>query len=288
MLLLAIDTSTTAITVAVHDGEQVVAEVTTLDARGHAEHLAPGVTRALEGAGARVRDLTDVVCGLGPGPFTGLRVGIVTARTLALATGATLHGVCSLDALAHEAYAGGSGGELLVATDARRKEVYWARYSRHAAGPAGVPTRVEGPHVARAADLPGDVAALPVVGRGPVLYPDAFAGAHGIPLDVSARWLADLTARRLAAGDPLDEHEPFYLRRPDAVRGAVGAGGAGARCQERRGRLGRLRPGGGRERAAGDDVARHPAPGRAGGGDLRRRRLERGDVVVRAGRAAAA
>ena len=77
MLLLAIDTSTTAITVAVHDGSRVVAEVTTLDARGHAEHLAPGITRALAGAGAQAGDVTDVVCGLGPGPFTGLRVGIV-------------------------------------------------------------------------------------------------------------------------------------------------------------------------------------------------------------------
>jgi tRNA threonylcarbamoyladenosine biosynthesis protein TsaB len=221
VLLLAIDTSTTAITVAVHDGSRVVAEVTTLDARGHAEHLAPGVTRALDDVGARVGDLTDIVCGLGPGPFTGLRVGIVTARTLALATGATLHGVCSLDALAHEAYAGGPGmGQLLVATDARRKEVYWARYaagagdgSRAGSGPG----RLDGPHVARAADLPPEVAALPAVGRGPVLYPDAFGGPHGIPLDVSAAALADLTVRRLAAGEPTDEHEPYYLRRPDAV-----------------------------------------------------------------------
>ncbi|MEO7235218.1 MAG: tRNA (adenosine(37)-N6)-threonylcarbamoyltransferase complex dimerization subunit type 1 TsaB [Lapillicoccus sp.] len=214
MLLLAIDTATTAITVAVHDGSRVLAEVTTLDARGHAEHLAPGISAALEEAGTGVGDLTDVVCGLGPGPFTGLRVGIVTARTLALATGAALHGVCSLDALAHEAYASGAQGELLVATDARRKEVYWARY---ASGPDGSPARLDGPHVARAADLPADAAALPAVGRGPGLYPDVFGDAGGPPLDVSAGWLADLAARRLAAGDPLDEHEPFYLRRPDAV-----------------------------------------------------------------------
>ncbi len=84
-------------------------------------------------------------------------------------------------------------------------------------GPTGLPVRLDGPHVARAADLPVDVAALPAVGRGPGLYPDAFGAAHGLPLDVSAGWLADLAARRLAAGDPVDEHEPFYLRRPDAV-----------------------------------------------------------------------
>jgi tRNA threonylcarbamoyl adenosine modification protein YeaZ len=211
VLLLAIDTSTTAITVAVHDGSRTLAEATTLDARGHAEHLAPGITRVLDEAGALPGDLTDIVCGLGPGPFTGLRVGLVTARTLALVTGARLHGLCSLDALAYQA---GVASELLVATDARRKEVYWATY---APGAAGLPLRVDGPHVTKPANLPAEVFALPAVGRGPVLYPDAFGSPLDGPLDVSAAALADLVARRLAAGDVLDEHEPYYLRRPDAA-----------------------------------------------------------------------
>jgi tRNA threonylcarbamoyladenosine biosynthesis protein TsaB len=211
VLLLAIDTSTTAITVALHDGSRTLAEATTLDARGHAEHLAPGLTRVLGEAGATPGDLTDIVCGLGPGPFTGLRVGLVTARTLAFVTGARLHGVCSLDALAYQA---GVTGELLVATDARRKEVYWARYA--AAGPR-LPQRVDGPHVGRAADLPAALTVLPAVGRGAVLYPDAFASPLDGPLDVSAAALADLAARRLATGETLDEHEPYYLRRPDAA-----------------------------------------------------------------------
>jgi tRNA threonylcarbamoyladenosine biosynthesis protein TsaB len=211
VLLLAIDTSTTAITVAVHDGSRALAEATTLDARGHAEHLAPGITRVLAGAGASPRDLTDIVCGLGPGPFTGLRVGIVTARTLALATGGRLHGLCSLDVLAFQA---GVEGELLVATDARRKEVYWARYALAA---MGIPVRLDGPHVAKPADLPADAAALPGVGRGPLLYPGSFAQPLDGPLDVSGAALAELVVRRLATGDPLDEHEPYYLRRPDAA-----------------------------------------------------------------------
>ncbi|MDQ6714723.1 MAG: tRNA (adenosine(37)-N6)-threonylcarbamoyltransferase complex dimerization subunit type 1 TsaB, partial [Actinomycetota bacterium] len=96
MLLLAIDTSTTAITVALHDGTRTLGEATTLDSRGHAEHLAPGIVRVLAQSGLSPADLTDVACGLGPGPFTGLRVGIVTARALALSTDAALHGVCSL------------------------------------------------------------------------------------------------------------------------------------------------------------------------------------------------
>jgi tRNA threonylcarbamoyladenosine biosynthesis protein TsaB len=211
VLLLAIDTSTTAITVALHDGTRTVAEATTLAARGHAEHLAPGLTRVLGEADATPGDLTDIVCGLGPGPFTGLRVGLVTARTLAFVTGARLHGVCSLDALAYQA---DRDGELLVATDARRKEVYWARY---ASGGGGIPVRVDGPHVGRAADLPVDVSGLPAVGRGPGLYPDAFGSPLDGPLDVSAAALAALAARRLAAGETLDEHEPYYLRRPDAA-----------------------------------------------------------------------
>ncbi len=93
MLLLAIDTSTTAITTALHDGSSVVAEVTTLDARAHAEHLAPGVRAALAEVGAEPTDVTDVVVGIGPGPFTGLRVGIVTGRTFAFALGLTVRAV---------------------------------------------------------------------------------------------------------------------------------------------------------------------------------------------------
>jgi tRNA threonylcarbamoyladenosine biosynthesis protein TsaB len=211
VLLLALDTSTTAITVALHDGSQILAEATTLDARGHGEHLAPGVTRVLDEASAQPGDLTDIACGLGPGPFTGLRVGIVTARTLALVTGAQLHGLCSLDALAYQA---GVEGEMLVATDARRKEIYWARYATYG---TRIPVRLDGPHVARPADLPADVAALPAVGRGPLLYPTAFAEPLERPLDVSGAALADLVVERLAAGDPVSEHEPFYLRRPDAA-----------------------------------------------------------------------
>lgn len=224
MLLLALDTSTTAVTVALHDGDRLIAEATTLDARAHAEQLAPGLAKVLVEAGAEPGDVTDVVGGLGPGPFTGLRVGLVTARTFAMATGARLLGVCSLDALAHEAYAahGATEEEIIVATDARRKEVYWARYAPP--GHNATATRLAGPAVARPADLPSDVAALATVGRGPLLYPDTLGsgGQQGgdtarILLDVSAGWLADLVVRRLAAGEAVDEHEPYYLRRPDAA-----------------------------------------------------------------------
>ena len=211
-VLLAIDTSTTAVALA--DGTGVLAEATTLDARAHAEHLAPGIRAVLARAGAQPGDVTDVVVGTGPGPFTGLRVGIATARTFALALGIDVHGLCSLDALAHAAWSArpDRGGDLLVATDARRKEVYAAVYRLSVSGAR----RLDGPRVTRAADLPAEVRSLPAVGRGALLYPDALPGG-GEPLDVSASALADLAARRLRAGEPLDGPEPRYLRRPDVA-----------------------------------------------------------------------
>ncbi len=212
MLLLALDTSTSAITVALHDGASVLAEASTLDARAHGERLAPGIREVLAEAGATPGELTHVVCGLGPGPFTGLRVGIVTARVLAMVTGAALHGVCSLDALA----AAGPEGEVLVATDARRKEVYWARY---AVSPGSV-RALSAPAVTKPAELAPQVRALPTVGRGPVLYPGLFPAPVGV-LDVSAAALADLAVARLAAGEALADREPLYLRRPDAAPNVV-------------------------------------------------------------------
>lgn len=223
MLLLAIDTSTTAIGVALHDGTTVVAEATTLDARAHAEHLAPGIRSALAEAQADPTDVTGVVVGIGPGPFTGLRVGIVSARTFAFALGIPVNGLCSLDALAHEAWLLGHRGGLLVATDARRKEVYAASFVLDDSGIA----RLAGPVVSRAADLDASWRSLPVAGRGPLLYPADLgtsvedegrpSGIRPLPLDVSAGALADLAVRRLATGDDLDGLEPLYLRRPDVA-----------------------------------------------------------------------
>lgn len=212
MLLLAIDTSTTAITVALHDGTDVLGQVSTLDARAHAEHLAPGIRKVLGDQHASPADVTDVVVGTGPGPFTGLRVGIVTAHTFAFALGLPVHGLCSLDALAHEVWQLGGRGDLLVATDARRKEVYAAGYALSESG--GV--REDDPVVSRAVDLDAGLRALPTAGRGPLLYPESLP--NGIPpLDVSAGALADLAARRMKAGEPLGGLEPMYLRRPDAA-----------------------------------------------------------------------
>ncbi|MEE1844668.1 MULTISPECIES: tRNA (adenosine(37)-N6)-threonylcarbamoyltransferase complex dimerization subunit type 1 TsaB [unclassified Streptomyces] len=208
MLLLAVDTATPAVTVALHDGTSVVAESGQVDARRHGELLLPAVDRVLAEAGTALDAVTDVVVGVGPGPYTGLRVGLVTAAAFASALSVPVHGLCTLDGLAYAAGRAGLEGPFAVATDARRKEVYWARYDDPR-------TRVTGPAVDRPADIAGQLAGLPVVGAGAVLYPEAFPDARE-PEHVSAGALAALAAERLAAGEELLPPQPLYLRRPDA------------------------------------------------------------------------
>ncbi|MEV0146582.1 MULTISPECIES: tRNA (adenosine(37)-N6)-threonylcarbamoyltransferase complex dimerization subunit type 1 TsaB [unclassified Nonomuraea] len=204
MLVLAFDTATPAVTAALHDGERVLAESTTIDARRHGELLAPTIQIVLGEAGAALRDVTAVVAGSGPGPYTGLRVGLMTAQALATTLGVPAYGICTLDAVA---YGSGRDEPFIAATDARRKEVFWARY-------ADLRTRVSGPAVDRPADVPTD--GLPVVGAGAALYPDVL-GEPGDPPYPYAGALAALAVERLAAGVPLDPPRPIYLRRPDAV-----------------------------------------------------------------------
>ncbi|MEV0320076.1 tRNA (adenosine(37)-N6)-threonylcarbamoyltransferase complex dimerization subunit type 1 TsaB [Streptomyces sp. NPDC050658] len=206
MLLLALDTATPAVTVALHDGSSVVAASSQVDARRHGELLLPAVDRVLAEAGLRLDAVTGIVVGVGPGPYTGLRVGLMTADTFGLALGVPVHGVCTLDGLAHEA--GIEGGPFVVATDARRKEVYWARYEDPR-------TREGEPAVDRPADIAEAVAGLPAVGAGAVLYPETFPDARA-PENVSAASLASLAAEKLAAGEELLAPRPLYLRRPDA------------------------------------------------------------------------
>ncbi|PWU59654.1 tRNA (adenosine(37)-N6)-threonylcarbamoyltransferase complex dimerization subunit type 1 TsaB [Micromonospora globispora] len=210
MLVLVVDSSTPAVTAALvevtADGVAARAHRCTVDARAHGELLAPQVDAVLADADARPGDLSAIVAGLGPGPFTGLRVGLVTAATMGQVLGIPTYGVCSLDGIGHPAAA---GEPVLAASDARRKEVYWAVYD-------GAGQRIAGPNVdvpavaaERARDLAvtvahryADVLGLPV--RAEPRYPDATA-------------LAALAAERIRAGAPSERLTPLYLRRPDAV-----------------------------------------------------------------------
>jgi tRNA threonylcarbamoyl adenosine modification protein YeaZ len=207
VLLLAFDTATPAVTVALHDGAGVIAEETVVDARRHGELLAVLIERILADAGASTSDLGAIAVGTGPGPYTGLRAGLITARVLGSALGVAVHGACTLDVIAREAAAvsgGARGWEFIVATDARRREVYWARYS-----PAG--RQVTAPAVGAPADI--DAPGL-AAGEGPLLYP--CLGDPIPPRYPAARQLAEMTSERLAAGAPFAPAEPLYLRRPDA------------------------------------------------------------------------
>ena len=230
MLVLGFDTATPAVSVALHDGDQVVARALAVDARRHAEVLMPMVEQVMTDAGAARADLDAIAVGVGPGPYTGLRVGLVTARVLGAVLGLPVHGLCSLDIIAAAAAAAQPDREFLVATDARRKEVYWARYDT-----AG--RRVAGPDVGPAGAIP-DAARLPVAGAGGLLYPAAFGERTG-PDYPDAGTLAQLVAHAMSASalsagavsagasdgpgatsaavwPPLLPPEPLYLRRPDA------------------------------------------------------------------------
>ena len=238
MLLLAIDTSGTGVTVAVHDRDQVLAERSSLVPRKHAELLAPAIRDVLAEAGVEPSALTGLAVGIGPGPFTGLRAGVVTARVLGLTWQLPVHGVCSLDALAGQVLAAAPattagtaglavGDRFVVATDARRREVYWAAYQVRDDGSGPVAVRVEDPQVAAPDGVPRD--GLLVAGRGAELYPRALGGLVSavtstvipavIPavLDVTGAGVARLAVRRILAGTPDDGVEPLYLRRPDAA-----------------------------------------------------------------------
>ena len=119
--------------------------------------MAP-IAKVIADGGAAPRDLTGIVVGVGPGPYTGLRVGVVTARVLGAALGIPVYGVCTLDVIAADVVSGGRDGEagrpagdFLVATDARRRELYWARYDASGA-------RTDGPQVSAFAEIPAPTA----------------------------------------------------------------------------------------------------------------------------------
>ncbi|WP_300017242.1 tRNA (adenosine(37)-N6)-threonylcarbamoyltransferase complex dimerization subunit type 1 TsaB [Pseudonocardia sp.] len=212
MLVLALDTATPAVTAGVVELAATGARLRSCrvahDPRKHGELLMPGVLAACAEAGIGLREVDAVVTGAGPGPFTGLRVGMVTAATLGDALGVPVHGVCTLDAIARDA-GPVAGGNLLVATDARRREVYWAAYDPHA-------TRLTGPHVERPAALVARIAELGVVAA-------AGGSAEGLGLPVrepgapSPAGLVAVAADALRAGTVPGPLEPLYLRRPDAA-----------------------------------------------------------------------
>ena len=240
MIVLAIDTATPAVTAGVvrrgPSGVEVLGERVTVDPRAHAEQLTPNVLGALADAGLGMADLDAVVVGCGPGPFTGLRVGMATAAAYGHALGVPVHGVCSLDAIGVD-----TTGDVLVVTDARRREVYWARYRD------GV--RVDGPAV----NAPADVARRRAASSPDPPSTRRCSTCRAWRRSIRRRpgWCAPSTGTRRP--QPLI---PLYLRRPDAK--PTGERGDGSAVDD-----GRVRTAGRRRR--------RPVR-RAGGGAVPRRR----------------
>ncbi len=197
VLTLAIDTATPTLVVGIGeltgDSPRVLVEAAVASGTRHAELVGPAVTAVLADSGLTLGELGAVVVGLGPGPYTGLRVGIVTAAALGDARGLPVHGVCSLDAV-------GSGARVVV-TDARRREVYWRAY-----GADGLPLTDAGVARPEGLVLPD----LPVVGD------DRFAERLGRSVQAVDVSTAGLLAA-VAAGPSPAPLTPLYLRRPDAT-----------------------------------------------------------------------
>ncbi|MEJ4111881.1 tRNA (adenosine(37)-N6)-threonylcarbamoyltransferase complex dimerization subunit type 1 TsaB [Corynebacterium kroppenstedtii] len=276
MLVLVIDTATPYVTaglVDVRSRNEVSARSCrrVRDARAHNEVLTPFIMECCEDAGVRPSDIDAVVGGVGPGPFTGLRVGMATAAAFGDALGIPVIGVCSLDGLAWNVVAGASGlgdecescmgkhgglavghhhvacegDSIIVATDARRREVYWATY--RVVG--GRPVRITDPEVTRPADVivPGQVPCCGVVCESVAdsLVSSLSRGEETMSAEQMVEAEPDIVnlvraacdrptnvASHQAMGAPLpDTHgrdlfppmsdllplTPLYLRRPDAV-----------------------------------------------------------------------
>jgi len=198
---LAIDTSA-GTTIAVLSHGSVLSEVNYLEPMTHSERIGSAIEKVLRDAKLSPRDITEVIVGRGPGPFTGLRVGLAAAKYFAIGSGAKLFGVCSLDAIAYSYYLTNPEEvrPVLVTTDARRQEVFWALYS---GTKNGVPIRVEGPSVSK-----------------PVVLEEQLAGQDVIncelPITASALGQVAYYQSLTELGPSLDV-TPLYLREPDAV-----------------------------------------------------------------------
>lgn len=198
---LALDTSTLVCAGLAREGQQVASRAVG-DNHSHVELLIPTIDAMLTQAGATWGELSRIGVGVGPGPYTGLRVGLSAAATLSLISGAPLRGVASLDLLAAQWSATKQAPhEFVVASDARRKELYWARYRE------GV--RVGTPQVG----APDRIPEMAIAGPGVDVYPELLADRRpeSAPRAIDAGFLAAHLDELPDAGV-----EPLYLRKPDA------------------------------------------------------------------------
>ncbi|WP_100814377.1 tRNA (adenosine(37)-N6)-threonylcarbamoyltransferase complex dimerization subunit type 1 TsaB [Microbacterium lacus] len=213
-MILAIDTSLGS-AVAVVDLDGVTrGEASSPNALGHAEIIGTLIEGALAEASVTPRDITHVAAGMGPGPFTGLRIGIAAARTFALARAVPVIAVASHDAAALAEFEADASGPIAIVTDARRREFAYTVYAGLA---EGLPVRTTEPALAPRDDLDARLLSLGLLAN-PVQRVDVTS--------ISAGALGRLAGRMLAAGIAADRHagddssaEPLYLRSPDVTLG---------------------------------------------------------------------
>lgn len=196
MNVLAIDTSV-GVSVAILRSDGEVTQSQAIDHGMQGELTAELISQVVAESGLEISKITDVVVGVGPGPFTGLRVGLVTAAVFAHARAIPVHGICSLDAIAFD-----FAKPCIVVTDARRKELYWAQYEGHRIGEP----QVTKPEVL-ALTFPDSV----FVGPGAQLYPDSISG------EVTELKAGSLAKLFQSGSAQLVDVLPMYLRKPDAV-----------------------------------------------------------------------
>lgn len=196
MNVLAIDTSV-GVSVAILRSNGDVTQSQAIDHGMQGELTAELISKVVADSGLKIEEITNVVVGVGPGPFTGLRVGLVTASVFAHARNIPIHGICSLDAIAFD-YA----KPCVVVTDARRKELYWARYEGN---------RISEPQVSKPEVIASQFPDTDFVGPGANLYPEYVSGNV---TELKAGSLAKLFASGSAQ---LVDVSPMYLRKPDAV-----------------------------------------------------------------------
>ena len=196
MNVLAIDTSV-GVSVAILRSNGELTQSQAVDHGMQGELTAELISQVVADSGLEISEITDVVVGVGPGPFTGLRVGLVTAAVFAHARNIPIHGICSLDAIALD-----YTKPCVVVTDARRKELYWARYEDK---------RIGEPQVSKPEDLLAQFPNTDFVGPGAQLYPDFISGK------VSELKAGSLAKLFVSGNAQLVDVSPMYLRKPDAV-----------------------------------------------------------------------
>ena len=222
MLILGIETATVQAGCAIGGHEGVLASAHSAKGKRHAENLTPAISFICQQAQIELSEIGLVAVDIGPGLFTGLRVGVATAKAVAFALRVPMIGVSSLDLLAFPVR---FSPRLIVASiDARRNELYYAFYRQV---PGGV-QRISEPAVGTADDLASELLAIGeevlLVGDGAHRYREAFDGLAKVEIVdpgnsyPSAASLVQLAHARALREDfqQIDSIQPVYLRRPDA------------------------------------------------------------------------